>query len=70
MYMEATLGISLYNYLMSFLLSLTFSLQQNQRKKGENRFCLEERRGVGWAGGELGGGMAQIMYTYVSKCKK
>jgi hypothetical protein len=45
--MEATLGISLYSYLytklakrLSFLLSLMFSLQQNQRR-GWNRFCLE-----------------------------
>jgi hypothetical protein len=27
---------------MSFLLSLTFSLQQNQRIKGQNRFCLAQ----------------------------
>jgi hypothetical protein len=46
--MEATLGISLYSYLytklakrLSFLLSLMFSLQQNQRRGGWNRFCLE-----------------------------
>jgi hypothetical protein len=45
--MEAMLGISLYSYLypklaktLSFLLSLMFSLQQNQRR-GQNRFSLE-----------------------------
>jgi hypothetical protein len=51
--MEATLGISLYSYFylklakntMSFLLSLMFSLQQNWRTRGQNRFCLESR---GW----------------------
>jgi hypothetical protein len=49
MYMEAMLGISLYSYLylklaknaMSFLLSLRFSLQQKQRIREWNRFCLE-----------------------------
>jgi hypothetical protein len=53
--MEATLGISVYSYLypklaknsMSFLLSLMFSLQQNWRRKGQNRFCLEEVAGGG-----------------------
>jgi hypothetical protein len=47
--MEAMLGISPYSYLylklekntMSFLLSLRFSLQQNQRRNQQNRFCLE-----------------------------
>jgi hypothetical protein len=51
--MEAMLGISLYRYLysklakndMSFLLSLMFSLQQNQRTRGWNRFCLKAREG-------------------------
>jgi hypothetical protein len=38
-----------------------FSLQQNQRTRGFNRF-FPERRGVG-------GEVAQTMYTYVSKCK-
>jgi hypothetical protein len=58
MYMEAMLGISLYSYLypklakiLSFLLSLMFSLQQNWRR-GQNRFCLEARevgeRRRGW----------------------
>jgi hypothetical protein len=45
---------------MSFLLSHMFSLQQNQRTKGQNSFCLE----VG-----DGGVVAQTMYTHVSKCK-
>jgi hypothetical protein len=50
MYMEAVLGISLYSYLylklaktLSFLLSVMFSLQQNQRR-GQNRFCPEAGR--------------------------
>jgi hypothetical protein len=37
-----------------------FSLQQNQRTRGRNRFCLEA--------GE-GGRMAQTMYKHVSECK-
>jgi hypothetical protein len=47
MCIEAMLGISLYSYLylklakmLSFLLSLMFSLQQNWRT-GKSRFCLE-----------------------------
>jgi hypothetical protein len=36
-----------------------FSLQQNLRIRGQNRFCLE------WGYGEVG----QTMYTHVSKCK-
>jgi hypothetical protein len=54
MCMEATLGISLYSYLylklgkmLSFLLYLMFSLQQNWRTRGWHRFCLE-------GGGKLG----------------
>jgi hypothetical protein len=43
---------------MSFLLSLMFSLQQNQRTRGRNKFCLEVCMGVD-----------QAMYTHVSKCK-
>jgi hypothetical protein len=47
--MEAVLAISLYSYLylkiakktMYFLLSLMFSLQQNWRTRGQNRFCSE-----------------------------
>jgi hypothetical protein len=65
--MEAMLGISLYSYLylklaktLSFLLSLTFSFQQNQRTRGQNRVYLE-------VGGK--GEVVQIMYTHVSKCK-
>jgi hypothetical protein len=79
--MEAMLGISLYSYLylklakiLSFLLSLMFSLQQNWRRRGQNRICLEAR---GW-GGEGGGGrhsggggeMAQTMYAQMNKEKK
>jgi hypothetical protein len=52
MCMEKMLGISLYSYLylklekvLSFLLLFMFSLQQN-RRRGQNRFCLEAR-GVG-----------------------
>jgi hypothetical protein len=53
--MEATLGNSLYSYFLSqtsknamvFLLSLMFSLQQNQRTRGQNRFFLE----AVWGGG-------------------
>jgi hypothetical protein len=37
-----------------------FFLLQNQRTRGQNRFCLEAG-----AGGEV----AQIMYEHVSKCK-
>jgi hypothetical protein len=33
---------------MSFLVSLIFSLQQNQRRRGQNRFSLEAG---GWGGG-------------------
>jgi hypothetical protein len=43
---------------MSFLLSLMFCLQQNQRARGQNRFYPE-------AGGR---GSGQTMYTHVSKC--
>jgi hypothetical protein len=46
--MEALLGITMYSYLylklakmLSFLLSLMFSLQQNQRTRWQNRFCPE-----------------------------
>jgi hypothetical protein len=65
--MEAMLGISLYSYLnlklakvLSFLFSLMFSLQQNWRTRGQNRFYLE---------GEGGGEVAQAMHTHVSKCE-
>jgi hypothetical protein len=43
---------------MSFLLSLTFSLQQNWRTRGQNKFFPEGGREV-----------AQTMYTHVSECK-
>jgi hypothetical protein len=56
MCMEATLGISLYSYpyvklakTLSFLLLLISSLQQNWRR-GQIRFCLEEK-GIGGRGG-------------------
>jgi hypothetical protein len=69
--MEATLGIPVYSYLylklaktLSFLLSLMFSLQQNQRR-GQNRLCLETGRNGALREGEV----AQTMYTHVSKCK-
>jgi hypothetical protein len=75
--MEAVLGISLYSYLylrlaknaLSFLLSLMFSLQQNWRR-GQNRFCLENRRGreEGEGVGGLGGEMVQTMNTHMNKC--
>jgi hypothetical protein len=64
-YMEAKLEISMYSYLylklakmLSFLLCLMFSLQQNWRTRGWNRFCQE-------AGG---GEEIQKMYSHVSKC--
>jgi hypothetical protein len=51
MCMVAMLGISLYSYLclklakmLCFLLSLMFSLHQNQRTRGQHRFCPEEVR--------------------------
>jgi hypothetical protein len=37
-----------------------FSFQQNQRTRRQNRLCLEVERGEG---------LAQTMYTHVSKCK-
>jgi hypothetical protein len=50
--MEAMLGISLHSYpyikvakMLSFLLSLMLSLQQNQRTRGWNRFCPEVEGG-------------------------
>jgi hypothetical protein len=65
--METTQGISLYSYFylklaktLFFLLSLMFSLQQNQSTRGRNRF-YPEREEVG---------RSQMVYTPVSKCKK
>jgi hypothetical protein len=65
MCMEATLGISLYSYLYlklakmpSFLLSLMFSLQQNWRIRGQNRFYLE-----GWERAEGEGRSPNNVYT-------
>jgi hypothetical protein len=71
MCIEAILGISLYIYLyiklaktlFLFYYLFCFSLQQNWRTSGRNRFCPE-------AGGKWGEGeVAQTMYTHVSKCK-
>jgi hypothetical protein len=66
-YMEAMLGISLYNISlsqtsknMSFLSYLMFSLQQYHRTREWNKFCLA----IGW-----GSDVAQTMYKHVSKCK-
>jgi hypothetical protein len=42
-----------------------FSLQQNWRRRGWNRFCLEA--GNWGVGGEEE--LAHTMYIYVSKCK-
>jgi hypothetical protein len=39
---------------MCFLMSLMFSLQQNLRTRGRNRFCLEAR---------MGGGGVKNVYT-------
>jgi hypothetical protein len=52
---------------MSFLLFFMFSIQQNQKTIGQNRFCLE----AGTCGRGCGcwGDVAQAMYTHVSKCK-
>jgi hypothetical protein len=62
-----TLGIFLYYLYLKleknaifFLLSLMFFLQQSRRTRRQNRSCLQ----VG-----VGGEVAQIMYTHVSKCK-
>jgi hypothetical protein len=63
-YIEATLGISLYNYLYLtkklyvFLISYVFSSTKS-----------EKRAGYAW---KLGWGMGEValtMYTHVSKCK-
>jgi hypothetical protein len=39
-----------------------FSLQQNRRIRGQNRFCQEV-----W--GRVIGEVSQTMYTHVNKCK-
>jgi hypothetical protein len=69
-------GISLYSYLylkvakmLSFILFLKFSLQQNWRTKEWNRFCLEakgvRREGrVGATGGAGGRDGPNNAYTY------
>jgi hypothetical protein len=55
--MDTAQGISLYSYLYRKLAKCRVFLQQNQRTRGQNRFCLEVV------------GVAQIMYTHVSTCK-
>jgi hypothetical protein len=52
---------------MSFLLLLIFSLQQNQRTRGQNRFLPEAGDRMG--GGRRKGEVTQIIYTHVNKCK-
>jgi hypothetical protein len=41
-----------------------FSLQQNQKTRGQNRFCQRQWGGVG-----MGEVVAQTVYTHVNKCK-
>jgi hypothetical protein len=69
-YIEAMLAISLCSYLYpklaktlchSYLLSFLFN-----KIKEEGRECSAWKQGFGGGRGE---GMAQIMYTHVSKCK-
>jgi hypothetical protein len=67
--MEAMLGISLHSYpylkvakMLSFLLSLMLSLQQNQKTRGWNQVLS----GRGREGGRK---VAQTMYTHMNKCK-
>jgi hypothetical protein len=55
MCMEATLGISLYSYLylklaktLSFLLSLSFSLQQNGKTRGQTGSTQKQGAGGRW----------------------
>jgi hypothetical protein len=77
MCVETMLGISLYSYsylklskILSFLLSLMTSLQQNWRR-GQNRFCLEVRKVGGrqrMVGGPEGGIGIQTLYTHMNKC--
>jgi hypothetical protein len=74
-YMEAMLGISLYNIListskttLSFLLLLMSPLQQNWRRR-QNRFCLEVRRVGGEGRGRGAGGRDCPMYAQMNKCE-
>jgi hypothetical protein len=66
MCMDATPGFCLYSYLYLklaktlSLLSLMFSLQQNQRTRGLNRFCPEA--GIGGRAQEE---VAQTKYTHM-----
>jgi uncharacterized membrane protein len=74
--MEAMLGMSIYSYpylqlaknTLTFLLVLMLSQQQNWRR-GQNRFCLETRAVAeirrGWM--VQGGEMAQTMYIPMDK---
>jgi hypothetical protein len=73
--MEAMLGISLYSYpylKLAKMLYLSYycssSLPQNWRR-GQNRFCLEARGGVGKKEGVegQGGEMVQTMYAHMNK---
>jgi hypothetical protein len=71
MCLEAMPGISLYSYLylklaktLSFSLSLMFSLQQNQRTRGQKRFC-PDWQGKGW-GGYREKWSKQCIYMYVN----
>jgi hypothetical protein len=66
-FMEAMLGIFLYNYLYLklakhhvFLLIIFLILLSNWRIRGKTRFCLEV-----WGSRVV----AQIMYMHTSKCK-
>jgi hypothetical protein len=68
-FMEAMLEISLYSYLylkLAKMLCLSYYLLcflfNEIRTRGRNRFYLQA-----WWG--RGGGVAQTMYTHVSKCK-
>jgi hypothetical protein len=55
---------------MSFLLSLTLSLQQSWRTRGWNRFCLEVGCGREW-GGKAGGGKKCVpMYVNMKMIKE
>jgi hypothetical protein len=50
---------------MSFLLSPLFSLQQNQRTRGQKMFCSEAGSGVEQERGQV----AQTMHIHVNKYK-
>jgi hypothetical protein len=47
-----------------------FSLQQNWRTRGQNSFCVEERKVQGKRrGGRHRGEVAQTVYAHMNKCK-